>query len=123
MKRDNKKHTNNSPLKDTKDFQFTALEEKDNKLVDQFTYPPSDDIYNNFIEEKDIDPENITKNKKPLEKLGKLNVKDFNEDMVGDDLDVPGSELDDVQEYIGSEDEENNYYSLGGDNHKDLDED
>jgi hypothetical protein len=36
---------------------------------------------------------------------------------MGDQLDVPGSELDNAQEDIGSEDEENNYYSLGGDNH------
>lgn len=36
-------------------------------------------------------------------------------DFVGDDLDVPGAELDDTQEDIGSEDEENNLYSLGGD--------
>jgi hypothetical protein len=33
------------------------------------------------------------------------------------------SELDDKQEEIGSEDEENNYYSIGGDNHNDLEED
>ena len=32
-------------------------------------------------------------------------------DFSGDDLDVPGSELDDEQERIGSEDEENNSYS------------
>ncbi|TXD79392.1 hypothetical protein [Algoriphagus ratkowskyi] len=32
-------------------------------------------------------------------------------DFTGDDLDVPGSELDDDQERIGSEDEENNSYS------------
>lgn len=32
-------------------------------------------------------------------------------DFTGDDLDVPGSELDDEQENIGSEDEENNFYS------------
>jgi hypothetical protein len=31
--------------------------------------------------------------------------------------------LDDENENIGSEDEENNYYSLGGDDHEDLDED
>jgi hypothetical protein len=42
--------------------------------------------------------------------------------MTGSDLDVPGSELDDDQEIIGSEDEENNYYSLG-DNQDDLLED
>ncbi len=32
-------------------------------------------------------------------------------DFSGDGLDVPGSELDDAQEKIGSEDEENNSYS------------
>ena len=40
-------------------------------------------------------------------------------DMAGDDLDVPGAELDDKNEAIGSEDEENNNYSLGGDRHED----
>lgn len=38
------------------------------------------------------------------------------------DLDVPGSELDDQNENIGEEDEENNYYSLGGDEHHNLEE-
>lgn len=36
-------------------------------------------------------------------------------DFAADDLDIPGSELDDRNEMIGSEDEENNSYSLGGD--------
>jgi len=40
----------------------------------------------------------------------------------GDDLDIPGAELDDDMETIGSEDEENNYYSLGDDENEDLDE-
>ncbi len=43
-------------------------------------------------------------------------------DTVASDEDVPGSELDDEQEQIGSEDEENNYYSLGGDEHNNLEE-
>jgi hypothetical protein len=37
-------------------------------------------------------------------------------------LDVPGAELDDDDEFVGSEDEENNYYSLGGDAHENLEE-
>ena len=41
----------------------------------------------------------------------------------GEQLDVPGSEDDDAAEEIGAEDEENNYYSLGGDAHENLDED
>jgi hypothetical protein len=40
-------------------------------------------------------------------------------DMAGEDLDVPGSELDDSNEAIGAEDEENNSYSIGGDRHED----
>jgi hypothetical protein len=47
----------------------------------------------------------------------KLNAK------LSEGLDVPGSELDDADEEIGEEDEENNYYSLGGDDHNDLEED
>lgn len=39
------------------------------------------------------------------------------------DLDIPGAEEDDANEAIGEEDEENNYYSLGGDAHEDLEED
>jgi hypothetical protein len=39
------------------------------------------------------------------------------------DLDIPGSELDDANEEIGEEDEENNYYSLGGDRHEHQEED
>lgn len=33
------------------------------------------------------------------------------DDMMGEDLDVPGAELDDDNELIGEEDEENNSYS------------
>lgn len=39
------------------------------------------------------------------------------------DLDVPGADLDDSDEELGEEDEENNYYSLGGDRHENLEED
>jgi hypothetical protein len=83
-------------------------------------YPSSEDVYSKFKEE-DI---NLDLNvKESAEKPGKMNVKDFKEDPTGNDLDVPGAELDDEQEKIGSEDEENNYYSLGGDDHENLDED
>ena len=82
-------------------------------------YPASEDIYSKDKEKKDIDPEAISKTKALNEKSGKNNEKYFEEDMSGDDLDVPGSELDDADENIGSEDEENNLYSLGGDKHDD----
>ncbi|MCB0657366.1 MAG: hypothetical protein KDC57_14575 [Saprospiraceae bacterium] len=46
------------------------------------------------------------------------NEANFDQERTGEDLDVPGSEADDDQEDIGEEDEENNYYSLGGDRHE-----
>ena len=86
-------------------------------------YPPEDDIYKRDKLEQDINPENINLKKVANELSDKPNEGDFSDDYVGDDLDVPGAELDDADEKIGSEDEENNYYSIGGDNHNDLEED
>ena len=85
-------------------------------------YPKDEDIYKKFKEEELILPED-TPVKETVDKLGKNNEKNFKNVKTGDDLDVPGSELDDEQESVGGEDEENNYYSLGGDNHDDLEED
>jgi hypothetical protein len=88
-------------------------------------YPSSEDIYSNCKKDRKVNPEDpsnlivhINENT-----TGKFNEKDFDDDLTGGDLDIPGSELDDELELIGSEDEENNYYSLGGDDHNDLDED
>jgi hypothetical protein len=83
---------------------------EENNLQGYPVYTESEDIYNNYLEEKDIDPEEILKTKK------------LNDEAPVNDLDIPGSELDDDMEKIGSEDEENNYYSLGGDDHNDLEE-
>ncbi|SOE21339.1 hypothetical protein SAMN06298216_1810 [Spirosomataceae bacterium TFI 002] len=85
-------------------------------------YPPSEDIYNKGEKVMDLNPSDLSKKKSINEKLGSSNEKDFKDDKSGSDLDVPGAELDDQQERIGSEDEENNYYSIGGDNHTDLEE-
>ena len=91
--------------------------EKRMNLPQVMTYPASEDIYNKSKEVQNIDPENISKTKDAN------NKKNFSSDVSGNDLDVPGSELDDADEKIGSEDEENNYYSIGGDDHSNLDED
>ena len=85
-------------------------------------YPANEDIYNKFKEEAEINPEDIALKKVANDNSFKNNQKNFIEDKSGSDLDIPGAELDDEQEKIGNEDEENNYYSLGGDNHNDLDE-
>ena len=85
-------------------------------------YPASQDIYSQFKEESEIDPENPSILKDSEEDTGAWNEKTFDEDLIGGDLDVPGSEMDNEQENNGMEDEENNYYSIGGDNHNELEE-
>jgi hypothetical protein len=75
-------------------------------------YKEEDDIYNKEREVHMEDEEVVRKRM-----VGKT------DEGPGEDLDVPGAELDDADEVIGEEDEENNYYSLGGDDHDDLEED
>ena len=86
-------------------------------------YPPTDDIYSKLKNENDIDPEQPSQQKTPNEENEENNELDFSDAISDEDLDVPGADLDDAQENIGSEDEENNYYSIGGDAHNDLEED
>ncbi len=97
----------------------------EDNLPEYPVYPASEDIYNNFKKDKNIDPEDISNAKKPDNSNSSLTdvEKEPNDDVPGSNLDIPGSELDDEQENIGNEDEENNYYSIGGDDHNDLDED
>ncbi len=117
MEKDNSKNVNANPNSKKDNIEHKS------SVEGYPIYPATEDIYNKFSKEEDLNPEDITKRKSPKEIAGTRNEKDFKEDMSGSDLDVPGSELDDQQEGLGSEDEENNYYSLGGDNHNDLDED
>jgi len=99
---------------------------KDNPL-EYPLYPDNEDIYNKSVKEKetDMDLDDISKVKKSDINQGTgTGVGEESIDNMSDSgLDIPGAELDDEQENIGSEDEENNYYSLGGDDHNDLDED
>ena len=88
-------------------------------------YPDSDDIYRKAEKAGTENPNTILI---PLTENDRLEhiMEGENEpkhDALGYPLDIPGSDLDDRQEAIGSEDEENNHYSIGGDNHNDLDED
>lgn len=85
------------------------MEKKKNKdeYPENVKYPKDEDIYNQ--EKKETLKEDEQSENEP--------------DDLAADLDIPGTELDDADEMIGREDEENNYYSLGGDNHNDLDED
>ena len=94
-------------------------------LADGYTYPAGEDIYIAGKKQEAIDPEKISAGEQISEiiKQGSKTDQDTTVVPLGDDLDVPGAELDDAQEKVGSEDEENNYYSIGGDDHTDLDED
>lgn len=82
-----------------------------NEVPDSLKYAPEEDIYNR--EKKEQFNDNLQEDQHPLHKSNHL---------PEDDLDLPGGELDDELEILGEEDEENNYYSLGGDNHHNLDE-
>jgi hypothetical protein len=106
--------------KNTKDEQS----EKQSNPPGYPLYPAGEDIYNQSEKVADVTTEDITSPIHSSEDTPKnSNEIGPEEDSYGGDLDVPGSELDDEQEDIGNEDEENNYYSLGGDNHVDLEED
>jgi len=88
-------------------------------------YPEKDDIYSRAKEIKEVDPDDLSRIKPKASQfeLDPDEELEIEGDLLGDELDVPGSDLDDDLEDIGSEDEENNYYSIGGDNHEDLEED
>jgi hypothetical protein len=100
--------------------------DKDDELYDDDlpgNYPADEDIFRLGLIDPDIDPEDISRTKRAMETdSGDWNEKSFEDDVTGGDLDVPGSEYDDEDEDIGREDEENNYYSLGGDNHESQEE-
>jgi len=82
-------------------------------------YPSKEDIYQKSQKLDDINPE-IISNQNILNTDEQNNYLDKQEST--NSLDVPGAELDDAQEITGSEDEENNYYSIGGDRHDNLEE-
>ncbi|MBN8585065.1 MAG: hypothetical protein J0M37_08205 [Ignavibacteria bacterium] len=92
------------------------------KLTGYPPYPEDEDIYRKDIE-TELDPEKIAEIPVKTETgIEEETLKEKKNDQQ-DELDIPGAENDDMSEASGSEDEENNYYSLGGDNHNDLDED
>jgi hypothetical protein len=88
-------------------------DEKIEKNLENMDYPANEDIYNQEERLEDIDPQDISG-----ERIINNDNHEWkqNSDKIGNDLDVPGSELDDQQEDIGSEDEENNFYSQGDNN-------
>lgn len=123
MKKDEKKVDKLMPSNKEENIPVQKGDEVENNAFPGYPhYPASDDIFNNE-KEVDLNTEDFTKVKTQENLPEKRNEKDFCEDLTGEDLDVPGSKADEAKGNSGSEDEENNYYSLGGDNHNDLEED
>ncbi|PIF31097.1 hypothetical protein CLU81_1571 [Flavobacterium sp. 9] len=85
-------------------------EDQIERNLENLDYPASEDIYNHENKQENIDLEEISTDETIMPKDHEWKQ---NSDKLGNDLDVPGSELDDEQEEIGSEDEENNFYSEG----------
>lgn len=98
-------------------------EKNEKKFPGYPSYPVDEDLYSQSEEKADLDPENPALLKTPNADPDAPNHLSTDEAHTGDDLDIPGADLDDAQEAIGSEDEENNYYSLGGDDKEGLEED
>lgn len=84
--------------------------ESQKRQLENMDYPPNGDIFS----------------QEPHVSIDGAGVPETEEVLItknlDDGLDIPGAELDDEQEQIGEEDEENNYWSLGGDDHDDLEE-
>jgi hypothetical protein len=126
------------PYPDTDDITIqndrVALDIDGNPIVDETVSNPADTLNENANSDL-ITDNNSNVTKEDLQALGPVDLSlDMDEDeellkqrtqpvdFAAEDLDVPGSELDDENEALGSEDEENNSYSLGGDNHENLEE-
>jgi hypothetical protein len=89
--------------------------------LEQGTFRPKADLdieYDPEIEMVDGTEADVTE--EDIDELERDGLQDRN--FHPDEIDVPGSELDDESEEIGEEDEENNYYSLGGDDKENLEE-
>ena len=56
------------------------IPEKGIELKENFSYPPNEDVYAQFKEESEIDPENPSQLKETGEELGAWNEKTFDED-------------------------------------------
>jgi hypothetical protein len=94
---------------------------EDEKFPGYPAYPASEDITNRG-EQEDLDVEQVTRSSRINNELARDISESSAELEEEEGLDVPGADLDDENELIGEEDEENNYYSLGGDRHEDLEE-
>jgi len=108
-------------MKDKQANKAVPKNNEKNDLPGYEPYPESEDIYSKFKEEA-ADPEELQEANIIPGKVEPQN-RNINPILEAGELDIPGAELHDTDEAAGNEDEENNYYSLGGDNHENLEED
>ena len=92
-----------------KEKKVNSSDKTNEDITPRIVLMPQEDLDN-------LDPENSTLS----DAIEAIKAGEISAD---EELDIPGSELDDDAEEIGSEDEENNYYSIGGDQHDNLEED
>lgn len=81
-------------------------------------YPEEEDIYIRGRKDRKLNTDDVTNFTLQKESRDKHLV---NEDLPGDTLELLDIEPDE-EVLLGIEDEENSYYSLGGDDHIDLEE-
>ncbi len=118
-----------APMGDLADDTITSSDEEGDAIFNE----DNDEYPNSNVSKEEIDDleksaddfpteDNINLRKAALDNTDDddtpLNESSFKNNITGTGLDVPGAEDDDENEEIGEEDEENNEYSLGGDNHE-----
>jgi len=97
-------------------------EQEQGKSMDlpSLNYPASEDIFNKAKDVGELGADSNSGISTAPEKIIDWHDNEFEKDAADGGLDVPGSEL---PIKIGEEDEENAYYSIGGDAHNNLEED
>jgi hypothetical protein len=99
-----------------------------NSRINKFTYgepslsPVGNDFHYNYPKDKESNPADILKISDPneAEKIRDFYEKHLFNEMCGNYLDIPESEPDNGEAFIGYTDKENNYYCFGGHDPNDV---
>jgi hypothetical protein len=91
---------------------------KQNDLEGYPLYPEEEDIYMKAKKDRKLNPDEVTSLGLPK---GPANKQSLSEDLLGENLELLEVEPDE-EVLLGIDDEENSYYSLGGDDHINLEE-
>jgi|SRR5579871_2334341 len=108
-------------MKKNKQDYYINIPEKE-KALEHLLYPAEEDIYNMEKKEGEWKADSNNETDEPSGKINEWHDEEYNTDSKRSALDVPGTEAVDESNAI-DEDEENSYYSIGGDDHNKLEED